>query len=87
MSDQKTSHNDEKRNNSIIVFVCMFQQAVVAPKAEAPAPVHEDLYDTAVEPVASWAEDSAPPPPAAAFGAPPAQEDWAAQVNIKFKIA
>lgn len=58
---------------------------MVAPKPEAPAPVHEDLYDTAVEPVASWAEDTAAPPPAAAFGAPPAPEDWAAQVNIQKK--
>lgn len=53
----------------------------MAPKSEAVAPAHEDWSEPA-EPVASWAEEGAPAAaPAAAFGAaPPAQEDWAAQV-------
>ena len=55
------------------------------PKAEVPAPVHED-WNESVEPVTSWAEDAAPPP-AAAFGAPPAQEDWAAQVKYKYDLS
>ncbi|CAB3253529.1 unnamed protein product [Arctia plantaginis] len=58
------------------------QQAVVPAKPEVPAPpVHEDWNEN-VEPVTSWAEDAALPPAAATFGAPPpAQEDWAAQVQ------
>lgn len=57
----------------------LFQQAVVAPKAEVTAPVHED-WNEPVEPVASWAEEAAPPVAAATFGTPAVQEDWAAQV-------
>ncbi|MCP5809937.1 hypothetical protein NL321_27730, partial [Klebsiella pneumoniae] len=59
------------------------EQAVVPAKPEVVAPVHEDWNET-LEPVASWAEDTAPPAaPAAApaFGAPPAQEEWSAQVQ------
>lgn len=54
----------------------------MAPKPEVPPPVHED-WNEPVEQVTSWAEDAAPAPAApAAFGAaPPAQEDWAAQVH------
>ncbi|KAG6445833.1 40S ribosomal protein SA [Manduca sexta] len=58
------------------------EQAVVATKAEVPPPVHEDWNET-VEPVTSWVEDAPAAPaaaPAPAFGAPAAQEDWAAQV-------
>ncbi|KAH9627834.1 hypothetical protein HF086_001730 [Spodoptera exigua] len=53
--------------------------AVAPPKVDAPAAVHED-WNESVEPVTSWAEDAAPPP-AASFGAAPAQEDWASQVQ------
>lgn len=59
-------------------------QAVVAAKPEVPPPApHEDWNET-VEPVASWAEEAPAPAPAAAttFGAPAAQEDWAAQVLL-----
>lgn len=59
-------------------------QAVVVAKPEVPPPApHEDWNET-VEPVASWAEEAPAPAPAAAttFGAPAAQEDWAAQVPI-----
>lgn len=58
---------------------------MVPVKTEVPAPVHEDWTEP-VEPVAaSWAEEAAPPPAPvvpATFGAPPAQEDWAAQVGF-----
>lgn len=61
---------------------------MVAAKPEVPPPApHEDWNET-VEPVASWAEEAPPPAPTAAtaaaatFGAPAAQEDWAAQVLI-----
>ncbi|CAG9786241.1 unnamed protein product [Diatraea saccharalis] len=62
------------------------EQAVVAAKPEVTVPVHEDWNET-VEPVASWAEDGAPAAPAPAFGAPPAQEDWAAQVHDEWGTA
>lgn len=50
-------------------------------KPEVPAVVHED-WTEAADGVTSWAEEAAPPaaPVPATFGAPPAQEDWAAQV-------
>lgn len=65
---------------------CSNFQAVVAAKPEVAAPVHEDWIEP-VEPVASWADDAAPAAAAAgaaapAFGAAPAQEDWAAQVSL-----
>ncbi|XP_013199073.1 small ribosomal subunit protein uS2 [Amyelois transitella] len=62
------------------------EQAVVAAKPEVPAAVHEE-WSEPVEPVTSWAEDAAPAAPAPAFGAPPAQEDWAAQVQDEWSTA
>ncbi|CAH2037664.1 unnamed protein product, partial [Iphiclides podalirius] len=61
------------------------EQAVVVAKPDVPAPVHED-WNEPVEPVASWAEESAPPA-APAFGAPPANEDWVAQVQDEWGTA
>lgn len=66
----------------------MSVQAVVAAKPEVPPPApHEDWNET-VEPVTSWAEEAPAPAPAAAttFGAPAAQEDWAAQVPILYLL-
>ncbi|CAH0579087.1 unnamed protein product [Chrysodeixis includens] len=76
--DPEESEKEEQQAKEQVV-------AVVAPKPEVPAPVHED-WNESVEPVTSWAEDAAPPP-AASFGAPPAQEDWAAQVQEEWGTA
>lgn len=52
---------------------------MVPAKPDVPPPVHEDWNET-VEPVVSWAEESAPAA-APAFGVAAVQEDWVAQVN------
>ncbi|CAH0701283.1 unnamed protein product [Spodoptera exigua] len=70
--DPEESEKEEQQAKEQVV-------AVAPPKVDAPAAVHED-WNESVEPVTSWAEDAAPPP-AASFGAAPAQEDWASQVQ------
>ncbi|XP_022830974.1 40S ribosomal protein SA [Spodoptera litura] len=70
--DPEESEKEEQQAKEQVV-------AVAPPKVDAPPAVHEE-WNESVEPVTSWAEDAAPPP-AASFGAAPAQEDWASQVQ------